>query len=243
MASNAYPISAPAVFTGTGAIYFANTGAIDFNNQPVTDFVSSVQGDTFYVGTGGTLAALPLGSAGQYLKVNAGATGPVWATLPSEGPIFSAFSTTAGTAITGSSGWTTLDDTYVTWDMTDGVTGAAFDLSTGLFTAPDAGVYEFAASVAFQGNNTGLAVDLTNDTVLPGRATRQLALRVNGSGLVYAARQAEPSNFNDTQVAIYNAKLTLAATNTVSIAVRHDATTPLLIRAGTRTSFSGSRVR
>lgn len=246
MSANAYPINAPVIFEGTGAVYFANTGAIDFNRQTVTDFVTSATGSTLYVGAGGALADLPIGTAGQYLKVNAGATAPEWVTLASEGPIFSAFSTGVNTAITGAIGWQTLDSTYATWDMTNGVTGAAFDPSTGVFTAVDAGVYEFACSVAFEGNNSAKSIDLTAATP-PGLATRQLALQVDDGGgiaqIVYATRQAEPSRSNDTQVAIYNAKITLAAADEVSIAVRHDATTPLLIRGDSRTSFSGSRVR
>jgi hypothetical protein len=245
-AANAYPISAPTVFTGTGAIYFANTGAIDFNNQTVTDFVTSATGATLYVGASGALTALPIGTAGQYLKVNPGATAPEWTTLPSEGPIFSAFSTGVGIsgAITADTAWKTLNENHAAWDMTaPGVTGGAFNPTTGVFTATDAGVYEFACSVAFQGNNSAAQVNLTTPG---GLASRQLALQLDDGVLtqiVYATRQAEPSNSNDTQVAIYNAKLTLAALDEVSIAVRHDATTPLVIRGDSRTSFSGSRVR
>lgn len=248
MASNAYPIDAPVVFQGTGAVYFANTGAIDFNRQTVYDFVTSATGSTLYVGAGGALADLPIGAAGQYLKVNAGATAPEWTTLASEGPIFSAFSTGVGLtgAITADTAWKTLDENHAAWDMTaPGVTGGAFNPATGVFTATDAGVYEFACSVAFQGNNSGgPPITLTTPG---GLASRQLALQlydgVLTTQIVYAARQAEPSNSNDTQVAIYNAKLTLAALDEVSIAVRHDATIPLEIRGDSRTSFSGSRVR
>jgi hypothetical protein len=248
MASNAYPIDAPVVFQGTGAIYFANTGAIDFNNQTVTDFVTSATGATLYVGAGGTLNALAIGTAGQYLKVNPGATAPEWTTLASEGPIFSAFSTGVGLtgAITADTAWKTLDENHAAWDMTaPGVTGGAFNPATGVFTATDAGVYEFACSVAFQGNNSAAQVNLTTPN---GLASRQLALQLDDNVLpltqiIYATRQAEPSNSNDTQVAIYNAKLTLAALDQVSIAVRHDATIPLVIRGDSRTSFSGSRVR
>jgi hypothetical protein len=249
MSANAYPISAPTVFTGTGAIYFANTGAIDFNNQTVTDFVTSAIGSTLYVGAGGALADLPIGAPGQYLKVNPGATAPEWTTLASEGPIFSAFSTGVGLtgAITADAAWKTLDENHAAWDMTaPGVTGGAFNPATGVFTATDAGVYEFACSVAFQGNNSAGQVVLTPGP--GGLASRQLALQLDDNVLplaqiVYATRQAEPSNSNDTQVAIYNAKLSLASGDKVSIAVRHDATTPLEIRGDSRTSFSGSRVR
>jgi hypothetical protein len=242
MSTNAYPINAPVIFTGTGAVFFANTGAIDFNNQTVTDFVTSVTGSTFYVGSGGAVTALPIGTAGQYLQVNSGANAPQWVTLASEGPIFSAFSTASATAITGSNTWQTLTDTYLTWDMSaPGVTGASFDPTTGEFTVSDAGVYEFACSVAFQGNNSATPGLLSS--VPAGLASRQVALQVNSTEVTFSAAQAEPSNSNRTQVAIYNAKLSLAPADVVTVAVRHDASTPLIVGGDARTSFSGSRVR
>ena len=242
MASNAYPIDAPVVFQGTGAVYFANTGAIDFDNQTVYDFVTSATGATLYVGAGGALVDLPIGAAGQYLKVNAGATAPEWTTLASEGPIFSAFSTSSSTAITGSNIWELLNSNYVSWDMSSGVTGADFDPLQGEFTVGATGVYEFACSVSFQGNNSATPGLLTDDPV--GLASRQIALLIDGgTAVAYATRQAEPSNFNQTQVSIYNAKLSLNAGQIVSVGARHDATTPLTVGSDARTSFSGSRVR
>jgi hypothetical protein len=241
MASNAYPIDAPVVFQGTGAVFVSNTGAIVFNRQTVYDFVTSATGATLYVGASGALAALPIGTPGQQLKVNAGATAPEWVTPASDGPIFSAFSTGAGTAIAGSSTWTTLSDTYVGWDMTSGVTGADFDVSTGEFTVAATGVYEFACSVSFQGNNSATPGLLT--TTPAGLASRQLALKVNGVEVTYATRQAEPSISNQTHVAIYNAKLALIPSDAVSVAVRHDASSSLTVGSDSRTSFSGSRVR
>jgi hypothetical protein len=240
-AANAFPISAPTVFTGTGAVYFANTGAIDFNNQTVTDFVTSATGATLYVGAGGALTPLTIGTAGQYLQVNPSATAPQWVTLASEGPIFSAFGVASSGAVGASDTWTVLDNTIIDWSMTSGVTGASFNVTSGVFAVNATGVYEFACSVAFQGNNSALGATLT--TPPTGLASRQVALMIDNGALVYATRQAEPSNSNDTQVAVYNSKLSLNDGQTVSVGVRHDATIPLLIRGDTRTSFSGSRVR
>jgi hypothetical protein len=43
-------------------------------------------GDTIYSSSGSTPARLAIGTAGQILKVNSGATAPEWATLASSGP-------------------------------------------------------------------------------------------------------------------------------------------------------------
>lgn len=246
MSSNAYPISAPVEFNGTGAIYFNHTGATNHNLQDTYNFVSAATGALYYVGSGAQVQGLGIGTNGQVLRVNAGGTAPEWYTLASAGPIFSAFSSAAGATFAGSNTWTTLDDTYVTWDTTaPGVDDALnFNPATGEFTVPAGGdgVYELACSVAFTGNNSGTNGLLSDPS---GRASRQIQLLRTGDSAVLSvsARQADASNSNSTQVSIHNCKVALAAGDVVVVQARHDANTSLGILGDKRVSFSASRVR
>jgi hypothetical protein len=70
-------------------------------------------GDTIYSSSGSTPARLGIGTAGQVLRVNSGATAPEWASPASATPSFSLLATQAVTtgssySITGLSGYNTL---------------------------------------------------------------------------------------------------------------------------------------
>ena len=56
-------------------------------------------GDTIYSSSGSTPARLGIGTAGQYLKVNSGATAPEWATLAAGGMTAVASGTLSGSAV------------------------------------------------------------------------------------------------------------------------------------------------
>jgi hypothetical protein len=75
-------------------------------------------GDTIYSSSGSTPARLGIGTAGQVLQVNSGATAPEWATLAAAGASFTQLAATATTSggtvtVTGLSGYNTL---WVTWE-------------------------------------------------------------------------------------------------------------------------------
>jgi hypothetical protein len=243
--ANAYGISAPVEFNGTGAVQFYQTGANLFNYQQTFNFVTGATGAVYYVGAASQVQGLGIGTAGQVLRVNSGATGPEWYTLASAGPLFAAYASAAGATFAGADAWTTVDNTIVTWDTTaPGVSDINFDDATGVYTVPlgGDGVYELACGTAFTGNNSGTNNLLT--TPPTGRSSRQIRLLLNGTdALAVNARQADPSNLNQTQVAIYNCKVSLAASDTVEVQVRHDANISLGLVGDVRTFFSASRVR
>jgi hypothetical protein len=60
-------------------------------------------GDTIYSSSGSTPARLGIGTAGQYLKVNSGATAPEWATLSAGGMTLLSTTTMSGASTTVSS--------------------------------------------------------------------------------------------------------------------------------------------
>jgi hypothetical protein len=271
--SDAYPISAPAAIVDVGTFWFAHTGdaifqnvgdvrinptgsvfihslsgSVNFSGSTIRNFATTGSGQIIYSADGVTLAPIPIGTDGQFLKVVSGQ--PVWQTLASQGPLFSAFSTGATTAITGATTWQSLTGSFAQWSVsvTGGVTDTSFSTGSGTFTVPASsdGVYEVCAAVGFQADNRGSSTLLVSDADLPGRATRQIRILKNGTDVLAAnARQAEASATNPTQVDISNCKVALTSGDTVVVQVRHDSPNNLAIISGSarRSFFSVSRVR
>lgn len=73
------------------------TGAVEINAPKLT-LGSDAEGDIFYRGSEGKLVRLPIGTAGQLLKVNTGATAPEWGDANSWTEL-APVATTSGTAI------------------------------------------------------------------------------------------------------------------------------------------------
>jgi hypothetical protein len=102
-------------------------------------------GDTIYSSSGSTPARLGIGTAGQFLKVNSGATAPEWATLAPAGASFTelaATATTSGSTVTisGLSGYNTL---WITWEAV-GTTSTAQPLITVRFNADTGSNYSLS---------------------------------------------------------------------------------------------------
>jgi hypothetical protein len=260
MSSNAWPISVPAVVLDTGDFVFQHDGnvniipngdiiistgggMVDFQNGSINNFVTTTKGDLIYADEGGVLARLGLGTNGQFLTVVGDVPG--WATLASQGPLFSAFGTGAAATFAASTSWQDLDAGHALWDVSvsGGVSDAAFTLSSGVFTANATGVYEICAGMAWTPNNGGNAVTLTSP---PGRAARQIRV-VNGAGTtVYsvASVQAEANNLHRTEVKIANCKIALNNGDTIKLQARHDSNTSLgAVGTDRQTYLSVSRVR
>jgi hypothetical protein len=74
---------------------------LEWKVDPVADLVTTA-GDTLYATAADTLARLGIGTAGQVLQVNSGATAPEWAT-PASGGGGMTLINSGGTALTGAS--------------------------------------------------------------------------------------------------------------------------------------------
>lgn len=109
--------------------------------------------------------------------------------------------------------------------------GAAWNTTTGVFTAPVAGEYEFCIKATIQGHFTG-HVDGSVNIVLPGRTS---ALAFNP----YA------ESAGSTMSKVHAVKAVLAAADTVTFVVRISGSTKTVSLTGTigQTEVSGSLVR
>jgi hypothetical protein len=155
------------VTAGVGISGGGTSGTVTVTNSMATAITTA--GDTLY-GTGsGTFSRLGIGTAGQVLQVNSGATAPEWAT-PAGGSTFAGVSLKKSTAQTVS----TSTFTALTFDQENYDTNTYHDNSTNntRITIPSgkAGYYQLSGSVVFGGNATG---------------SRGLELRKNGSSLYY----------------------------------------------------------
>ena len=74
---------------------------MEWKVDPVADLVTTA-GDTLYATAADTLARLAIGTAGQVLQVNSGATAPEWATPAAGGGANWSLLNAGGTALTGS---------------------------------------------------------------------------------------------------------------------------------------------
>jgi hypothetical protein len=129
-------------------------------------------GDTIYSSSGSTPARLGIGTAGQVLQVNSGATAPEWAT-PAGGATFAG----ADVGTTGAQTLTTSTATFINFDAEVFDIGGYHDNVTNnsRFTVPagKAGYYLLVASINFASSAAGL---------------RYVTLYKNGSSINYSVR-------------------------------------------------------
>jgi hypothetical protein len=136
---------------------------LEWKVDPVADLVTTA-GDTLYATAADTLARLAIGTAGQVLKVNSGATAPEWA-APAGGLVF-ANSTVNTNQSTSSS------------TFTDLATSQSVTLTTGtkalvILTVKESNVNlgnKVTTSFAVSGATTIAANDVTSLEVLQPRA-------------------------------------------------------------------------
>ena len=177
-------------------------------------------GDTVY-GTGsGVLSRLGIGTAGQVLTVNSGATAPQWSTAASG-------ATFVGANVYNSSNLTISNATFTTLTFNtekfDTDTFHSTSSNTGRMTIPSGknGKYLIIASMAFDGNGTGFRaseIQLNGVDYLKGNWA-----------LGYAA---------DSTVLIATTTMDLVATDYVTITVYQNSGGNLNIQGGSGNSFS-----
>lgn len=177
------------------------------------------------------------------VSVNGASPSLVWgADVPSADQSFMAIGNTSGTVAAASTWTTLLDSTGVTWnDSTGGGhdTGSNFNTTTGVFTVPTTGLYYVSAYVQFSGDNSGNGV-----TISGRRAIRQIRIRKSNATAFTAAfgeLQAMASNDNPTGVRA-TGSLSLTASDTILLQVRHDANSALSMGDDEDGSTSGGLV-
>ncbi len=136
-------------------------------------------GDILYASAANTLSKLAVGSSTQVLTVSGGV--PSWqAAGGGSSTYFQAYRTTNQTVAGGNTTTTIVFDTAI-----DNV-GSAYDVSTGIFTAPATGYYAFSTTVFF--NNLTTPAGLSQ-IILAYTGSVQ-SLRLQNTGLVPATTGA-----------------------------------------------------
>jgi hypothetical protein len=130
------------VQAGVGISIASGTGPIPVITNSSTDLITTA-GDILYGTAADTVARLGIGTAGQVLKVNSGATAPEWGSASAtSGPAFRAFRNTSTQSVTGGA-WTKVQLNGETFD-----TDSCFDSTTNYrFTPNVAGYYSLTGSI------------------------------------------------------------------------------------------------
>jgi len=137
--------------TITAAVPASVKSAYDLANAAIPKSLVDAAGDLIYATANDTPARLAIGTAGQVLKVNSGATAPEWGTATAtSGPTFRARRTTAQSI--NQNTWTKMQLSTEDWD-----TASNFDPTTNYrFTPTTAGYYQIQAeAVGVAASTTG----------------------------------------------------------------------------------------
>jgi len=153
-------------------------------------------GDLFYASAAGVLARLAKGTAGQTLKMNAGATAPEW----NNNFIGAQIRRNSDQAIAN------ITDTNISFTVEYQDTYGMFDAgSPTQLTIQKTGTYLIGGSVSFQSNATGM---------------RSVVLESSGGGTLYAAANAVNGGATNLNLSGY-AKLTIG--DTLKLLVRQNS--------------------
>jgi hypothetical protein len=156
------------VQAGVGISVASGTGPIPVITNSSTDLITTA-GDILYGTAADTVARLGIGTAGQVLKVNSGATAPEWGAASST-------VTYSGVAVKKTAAQSINNATFtaITWDSEDFDIGSYHDNSTNnsRITIPSGktGYFLLSGVISFAANATG---------------NRGVELRKNGSGVDY----------------------------------------------------------
>ena len=139
-----------------------------FGNIALPDVGTPAQGDVFYRSASLNLASLPPGINGQVLTTHGPASNPTWENTGASGSNVLGFSARK----LGNQGPTSaaLPIVITTWNIASpgyDTLGGAFNVGTGVFTAPSTGKYLISAGVTFLNSNNS--------------SSRLFAVRVNGT--------------------------------------------------------------
>lgn len=202
----------PSTATG-GAITVAGTLITSNGGTGLSSFAS---GDLMYYTSGTVMSKLTIGTAGQILTVNSGATAPQWSTLTGVAVTTFSAGTTGFTPSTATSGAITLAGTLATTNGGTGLTsftsgGAVYATSTSALTTGTlpvtaggtglttltAGYIPFGAGTSAFGSNANLFWDNANGYLGVGTNTpsNQITVATTGTGRTELLRLWGTSGF------------------------------------------------
>jgi hypothetical protein len=152
----------------------------------VADIVTTA-GDILYATAADTITRLGIGTAGQVLTVNSGATAPEWAAAGGGSTTAAGCSLYSSVSVSiPNSTWTAVNFNSESLD-TNAYHSTSSNTSRITIPAGKAGKYIIFGKAQFQKNGTG----------------RRLAkLRINGTGTSYSEGEAPPSNNQDTSITL-----------------------------------------
>ena len=181
--------------------YYTGSAWANLDTTGMTNPMTTT-GDTIYSSSGSTPARLGIGTAGQVLKVNSGATAPEWGTAGGgyTPDMFKAVNT-SGQAFSSST-WTKLTGWTESYDI-------GSDFATPTWTCPATGYYTFTTGCRIYGGGIGTGV------------ISSLALYKNGS-IIHRVSCDSVSDIGQ----VLTATLQLAATDTIEVYVRSELTSP-----------------
>jgi len=136
--------------------YYTGSAWANLDTTGMTNPMTTT-GDTIYSSSGSTPARLGIGTAGQVLTVNSGATAPEWKT-PAAGGSF------AGCSLVDANQQTITNNTYtaLTWDTedfdTDGFHSTSSNTSRITIPSGKGGYYLFTGQVGWDDNTTGVRI-------------------------------------------------------------------------------------
>jgi hypothetical protein len=136
--------------------YYTGSAWANLDTTGMTNPMTTT-GDTIYSSSGSTPARLGIGTAGQVLQVNSGATAPEWAApASSSGPTFKAFRNTSAQAVAQNT-YTKVQFNAESWD-----TDNCFDSTTNYrFTPNKAGYYSLISRLGIdQSTNNLVSIEL-----------------------------------------------------------------------------------
>jgi hypothetical protein len=207
------------VQAGVGISVASGTGPIPIITNSSTDLITTA-GDLLYGTAADTVARLGIGTAGQVLKVNSGATAPEWGAAAAGGFVGAvAYKSASAQSIANAT------DTIVTFDAeefdTDGFHSTS--VNTGRMTIPagKGGKYLCIGNVIFAANATG---------------QRSMNFAKNGSS-AGAFQQLASAGSGTSTIFCISGILDLVATDYVEISVFQNSTGSLNVnnnQAGTR---------
>jgi hypothetical protein len=200
-----YPITTPVEFESvTGASVNFNSNVTN-NTNTITNFVSLSGGDTLYraAGVNNTLTRLPIGGESLALRSIGGI--PEWGIVSSTGAVtFQSFNALKNGSAQG--GITTTATTITGWDVTTAPAfnnlGSAFNITTGIFTAPATGTYYIDANIFIQqsaNNGTSRNIDIAKNGT-PIEMVQTPPPSSNAVNYSYQIRNVTQCNSGDTLV-------------------------------------------
>ena len=196
--------------------------AYDLAAAAIPKSTVTTAGDVIYATGSSTVSRLGLGTAGQVLTVNTGATAPEWKTPSggSSGPTFKAYRATSGQSFTQNT-VTKIQFNAEEWD-----TASSYDPTTNYrFTPTTSGYYSVNLNVYIQTGGTG---------------DSQMSLRKNGSSVLTAYFGSSPSNYSP---AVNGLVFLNGSTDYIEGFIFSAATSPNVLESQTNSYFSAVWIR